>query len=203
MKEFPDESVKSGGDRRESIVRAAVGTLSRYGFRGATTRRIARDARVSEALLYKHFRSKSELLDAVLDHLVETFRAPCRSQTEFPCCSDRELLIWYARHLLAKAQRNPEEVRILLYAGLQGHRLAGEYQERQEQSALQELAARIQLGQEQGRYRKMSPIVAAHCFLSMIRSQVLKLVIFDKKFCLEDDVSWPEMFVEIFLRGIS
>lgn len=51
----------SAEERRDSILQAAVPLFARCGFRGTTTREIAAAARVSEALLYRHFPSKEVL----------------------------------------------------------------------------------------------------------------------------------------------
>ncbi|RVX37953.1 TetR family transcriptional regulator [Nonomuraea polychroma] len=51
---------------RERILDAAEQALREFGIVGATTKRIARQAGCSEALLYKHFPSKETLLLAVL-----------------------------------------------------------------------------------------------------------------------------------------
>jgi len=51
---------------RDRIIDAAEQAISEYGVAGATTKRIAGLAGCSEALLYKHFASKEELLLAVV-----------------------------------------------------------------------------------------------------------------------------------------
>lgn len=53
-------------ERRVAIVAAAVPLFARKGFAGATTREIARDAGVSEALLFQHFPNKVALYQAIL-----------------------------------------------------------------------------------------------------------------------------------------
>jgi len=45
-------------DRRQLILQSALTVFATKGFDGATTREIAQEARVSEALLYRHFASK-------------------------------------------------------------------------------------------------------------------------------------------------
>jgi len=50
--------------RRQEIVLAAVPLFAARGLNGVTTRELASAARVSEALLYRHFGSKDELFDA-------------------------------------------------------------------------------------------------------------------------------------------
>jgi len=51
---------------RERILDAAADIMRRHGGAGATTKEIAKAAGYSEALLYKHFRDKEELLLSVL-----------------------------------------------------------------------------------------------------------------------------------------
>lgn len=57
---------RQAGSTRERIVDAADQAIRDHGSAGATTKRIARLADCSEALLYKHFSSKEELFLAVL-----------------------------------------------------------------------------------------------------------------------------------------
>src|ERR1700676_3028148 len=49
--------------RRRGIVDAAVPLFARKGFTGTTTKEIAEAARVSEALVFKHFPSKAALYE--------------------------------------------------------------------------------------------------------------------------------------------
>jgi AcrR family transcriptional regulator len=52
---------------RQRILEAAQKVFSRDGFQGATTREIAREAKVNEVTLFRHFRTRDELLrNAVL-----------------------------------------------------------------------------------------------------------------------------------------
>jgi len=53
--------------RREKIVDAALRTFSRHGFRGSTTRRLARAAGITEVTLFRYFPTKEKLFGAVLD----------------------------------------------------------------------------------------------------------------------------------------
>lgn len=53
-------------ERRKAIVEAATPLFARKGFAGATTKEIAGAARISEALLFKHFPTKSALYQEML-----------------------------------------------------------------------------------------------------------------------------------------
>lgn len=60
----------SYAERRQSIVSAAAIAFADHGLDGTTTKQIAAAARVSPALLYEHFPSKTALYRAVLRHLI-------------------------------------------------------------------------------------------------------------------------------------
>jgi TetR/AcrR family transcriptional regulator, transcriptional repressor of aconitase len=53
-------------ERRKGIVEAAMPLFARKGFAGTTTKEIAEAARVSEALVFKHFPSKAALYEEIL-----------------------------------------------------------------------------------------------------------------------------------------
>jgi AcrR family transcriptional regulator len=69
----------SAPERREAIVAAALRVFSEGSYAGATTAQIAREAGISEPILYRHFGSKKELyfacLDAVWGELRDSLRA--------------------------------------------------------------------------------------------------------------------------------
>src|SRR4029077_3420026 len=52
---------------RERLLDAAASIFSNKGIQGATTRQIALEAGVNEVTLFRHFKSKEQLLGAVLE----------------------------------------------------------------------------------------------------------------------------------------
>jgi AcrR family transcriptional regulator len=56
-------------ERRLALVETAVRVFSEGSYRGTTTAEIAREAGVSEPILYRHFASKRDLYLAALDHV--------------------------------------------------------------------------------------------------------------------------------------
>ena len=69
-RQIPKTSRKrlSAVDRRDQLIHAAVELFSKHGFDGTTTKSIAAEAGVSEAILYHHFTTKEDLYPAILDY---------------------------------------------------------------------------------------------------------------------------------------
>ncbi|MDX2276652.1 MAG: TetR/AcrR family transcriptional regulator [Hyphomonadaceae bacterium] len=61
----------NGADRRSSILEAASAVFAEYGYDGAKTQQIAKAAKVSEALVYRHFPTKLALYKAVLRKVIQ------------------------------------------------------------------------------------------------------------------------------------
>ena len=67
-------------ERREAIVRAALRVFTATSYAGATTAEIAREAGVTEPVLYRHFASKRDLWLACLDVAWDETRAMLREK---------------------------------------------------------------------------------------------------------------------------
>jgi AcrR family transcriptional regulator len=61
--------------RRLALVETAIRVFSDGSYRGTTTAEIAREAGISEPILYRHFASKRDLYLAALDHVWSNARA--------------------------------------------------------------------------------------------------------------------------------
>ena len=82
-------------DVRESLLKATIKLFGEVGTRGATTRRIAQEAGVNEVTLFRHFKSKDDLLESALETLVDIVAA--KSLPDNPVDPAAELTDW-ARH---------------------------------------------------------------------------------------------------------
>jgi AcrR family transcriptional regulator len=63
--------------RRRAVLDTACRVFSQTSYRGATTAEIAREAGISEPILYRHFGSKRDLYLACVDESWASFRAIC------------------------------------------------------------------------------------------------------------------------------
>jgi AcrR family transcriptional regulator len=111
---------------RDALLDAAIKLFAEAGARGATTRRIAQEAGVNEVTLFRHFRSKDELLEAALAHFAE--RVQNRPLPAEPVDPRAELLAWCRAHhrelyrrrsFIRKAMSEFEEHRQHCHHGMQ------------------------------------------------------------------------------------
>src|ERR1700680_614848 len=60
-------------DSRDDILKAAAGLFAGHGFHETSMSEVAREAQVSKALIFWHFKTKEELFLAVLNRLLEPY----------------------------------------------------------------------------------------------------------------------------------
>lgn len=83
-------------DARDALIEAALKVFADLGTRGATTRRIAQLADVNEVTLFRHFKSKDDLLQAALETF--TRRVQARTLPDNPVDPRAELVEWCRAH---------------------------------------------------------------------------------------------------------
>lgn len=121
-------------DVREALLRAAIKVFAETGTRGATTRRIAQEANVNEVTLFRHFKSKEDLLRAA----VQFFASQATTQTlpDHPQDPRAELVHWCRGH-----HRELHKVRALV------RRTMGEFEEHPDNCA-QSMQASVRIADE-------------------------------------------------------
>jgi len=69
-------------DKREAILRAAIGVFAHNGYFNSKVADIAREAGVADGTVYLYFKSKEEILHSIFDRSVEEAVAEARQQLE-------------------------------------------------------------------------------------------------------------------------
>ena len=114
-------------ERRDQILQVAMRLFAERGFRGTTTKEIAQAAGVSEAMVFRHFANKNELYRAIIDHKAcnPEMNSPLEKLRELAATGDDYTLFHgLALNALNKHRDDPNFMRLLLYAALEGHELA-------------------------------------------------------------------------------
>ena len=198
----------TGEDRRQQIVTIAMRVFSERGFRGTTTREIARAAGVSEAIIFRHFATKEELYSAILDHKacagdmgeIRRNLAEAIAQGD-----DRAVFEGYARAMLEHHETDIEFMRLLLHSALEAHELFKMFWDRNVREMADFLCGYIRERQKAGSIRQMEPLIASRAFTGMIVNHSMVNNLFDRTRSLLDvsNESAAREFTEILLRGIG
>lgn len=140
--------------RRLQILRSAIKVFAQHTYHGATTRGIAEEAGVTEALIYRYFGSKrvlfTEAIDATAGHIVAGLNRELHIHEADPRQALRACLAYY----IGLLERSEDSARMLFLVlselGAQDVRAAYLPHQR---DALKTLAAAITRWQEQGLVR--------------------------------------------------
>jgi AcrR family transcriptional regulator len=101
---LPKRLISSSADKTgQRLLDAAAEVLNRCGIQGATTREIARRAGVSEVTLFRHFKSKEQLLRAVLQRGLAAEAAILDEHSSW-----KESMDNYARHYYSLWDKNKD-----------------------------------------------------------------------------------------------
>ena len=196
-----------GIERRSGIIRAATRLFSEKGFRGATTRELASNVGVSEPVLYQHFSNKKDLYRAILEEqaFVGDRDIPELVPPESPE-GDLDYLTRLANGMIDWHTSDPSFIRLLLFSALEDHELfevSEKFYDRYSKLLFSGLSQYFEKRTQQGVFREVDPVVAAHAFVALVAHYSLHLTIF-KKAC--PDVPREEAvsgFVDIFLEGMK
>jgi AcrR family transcriptional regulator len=106
----------SSDDRRSEISAAARELFAVNGYHATTTRQLAKAAGVSDALLYRHFESKQDLLAHVIDEAISTFGSlpPLKRMADL---TTAQLLTRLGQGFLERVGSNIDLIKILIEGG--------------------------------------------------------------------------------------
>lgn len=200
----------TGDKRREQILQTAVNLFSHRGFSGTTTKEIARAAGVSEAMVFRHFSTKSELYDAILGN------KDCHDGIRFPWDEntilqdaiknkdDFAVFFNFALNALTKQQEDENFMRLLFYSALEEHELAERFFSEFVARLYEFIGDYVKTRQEDGVMREINPRLVVRAFLGMMIHHSLNNILWDKKRRLLDitNEEAAKNFAEIVLHGV-
>ncbi len=199
----------SGGERRSQILQIAIGLFSKKGFSGTTTKEIARIAGVSEAMVFRHFATKSELYHAILDYKACEGGTPTSFEWADEAMAkkdDREVFCRLMLNALNRHERDPEFMRLLFHSALEEHELADMFVRQNIVPMYDFLSKYIAKRQKDGAIRKdIEPRVIIRAFVGMMIHHSLNNTLWDTKRRLLDisNEEAARSFTEILLNGIN
>jgi TetR/AcrR family transcriptional regulator len=117
----------SGDDRRHQLIEVAIDLFAEKGFGGTTTREIAAAAGVTEAIIFRHFATKQDLYQAILDFKCARDAGGDwlgELQAFMDRNDDEGLFRFLLANILKFDRDDPRFARLLLHASLEGNELA-------------------------------------------------------------------------------
>ncbi|MFN2501755.1 MAG: TetR family transcriptional regulator [Pyrinomonadaceae bacterium] len=200
-----------GDERREQILQTAVNLFSQKGFKGTTTKEIARAAGVSEAMVFRHFSTKDELYGAILHNKscqdgVHTFLWEQNQTLVEAMKAKDDFAVFYNIAFDAMNKHHTDEafMRLLFYSALEEHELADRFFNEFISHVYDFIGGYIAQRQRDGAFRELNPKVAVRAFIGMLIHHSLNNILWDKNRNILD-ISNEEAarnFAEILLNGI-
>jgi len=190
--------------RHQQILAVATELFARQGFHGTTTRQIAEQAQVNEAILFRHFPRKEDLYWAVIEEkcreksmrewLVEQLAAPADEKT---------VLTGVAMALLEQNMSDTTLARLLLFSALEKHELSARFVKTYVAGFNDLLAEYIRRRIRAGVFRRVDPGLAARAFLGMVFHHFLvQEVLGERRFYKFDMREVCESFADIWVEGM-
>lgn len=202
----------TGDKRREQILQTAVNLFSQRGFKGTTTKEIARAAGVSEAMVFRHFANKEALYDAILDTKGcqdGVHRFPWEENATLQTAIEQkdDFAVFYNIAFDALNQHHSDVgfMRLLFYSALEEHVLADRFFHEFIERVYEFICGYIETRQRDGGFREINPRIVVRAFLGMLIHHSLNNILWDKTRRILN-VSTEEAaknFAEILLNGIK
>jgi len=193
----------AGEERRRQIIEAAATLFSRRGFRGTTTREIAKAVGVSEAMLFKHFATKEDLYADIIEaksHVEQLMDTLVKAASQG---DDAEVLRTLAREMIARTRADPTLMRLTFFSALEGHALSDMMFRSRVQQLDDFLSRYIARRIAAGAFRDVDPRQAAWNFTGMVAYHIQRRELFGQKPSrhLSGDRVVEEMIL-LFLNGV-
>ena len=199
----PKRKRMKADERRQEIIRAAMEVFARNGFGGSTTREIAENAGISEAMIYSHFRNKQELYAAIIDEKLQESEPLYYPLDAMRNKDDPRVFTTIVENYLRRHSEDTTFLRLLLFSALEGHELASMFVAGPVRKFFEFLADYIGERIEEGALKPVNPEISSRCLLGMVHYFVLVREIFgDDTLKLVDQNEAIETIVNLFCQGI-
>ena len=197
--------------RREQILQTAVTLFSQRGFKGTTTKEIAKAAGVSEAIIFRHFATKDELYGAILHSKscrdgLHRFPWESNDMLQEAIRAKDDYAVFYNLALQAMTNHQKDEgfMRLLFYSALEEHELADRFFGEFVSQVYGFVGEYVRERQADGVMRDINPRVVVRAFLGMLIHHSLNNILWDKQRRILDisNEEAAKNFAEIVLRGV-
>lgn len=194
------QSRASSNQRQASLINAAASLFAANGFTGTTTKRIAKAAGVSEALLFKYFPTKQALYTAILAEKAQYSGLREAVEDAAEKQDDVGLFTLLASYRIRKGA-DPTLFRLLLFSALEGHEMSDMFFQQQYRAFHDFLASYISRRIDNGAFRTVDPLLAARAFFGIVVHHRLLHDIYGLPMHLTHEKT-VAAYVSLFLGGL-
>jgi AcrR family transcriptional regulator len=199
----PKRKRMKADERRQEIIRAAMEVFARNGFGGSTTREIAENAGISEAMIYSHFRNKEDLYTAIIDEKLQESEPLYYPLDAIRNRDDQRVFTTIVSNYLNRHGEDTTFLRLLLFSALEGHELASMFVAGPVRKFFEFLADYIRERIDEGAFKPVNPEITSRCLLGMVHYFVLlREILADDTLNPIDPTAAIETIVNIFCEGI-
>ncbi|MCK4396737.1 TetR/AcrR family transcriptional regulator [candidate division WOR-3 bacterium] len=191
----------SGEERKKRIINASMKIFSKKGFQGTKTKEIAKAAGVSEAMIFKYFKTKNDIYNSIISSKVKDHSKEI-SDIQSKISNLPRVLKETILHVINLNEKDPTFLRLMLYSSLEEHRFAHIFVETHLSGNREAFARAIEKGIKMGAYRKVNPKLAAQIFEYLIGGYCIEQFVLGKNKPL-DKKEIAETIVDIFLNGLK
>lgn len=192
-------------DRRLQLLETALDFFSRKGFGGTTTKEIAAAAGVTEAIIFRHFPTKQDLYNAVLDHhhhngQIGECIALCKTCMEHN--DDEGLFRTIIEKIIEGHRRDLRGHRAVLFAALEGHETGLQHAREISFPIYELLHQYVARRQSEGALREGNPgaIIAAVAGMASHYAALTQMFGFPAN---SSDRQMADSFIAILMHGIQ
>jgi AcrR family transcriptional regulator len=199
----PKKKRMTGDERRRKIIQAAMDVFSRSGFSGATTRKIAQKAGISEAMIYSHFKDKEDLYSAIIDQKMQESEPLYYPLDAMRKKDDKRVFETIVSNFMQRYSEDTTFLRLLLFSALEGHELAGMFVSGPVRRFFGFLAEYVRERMDEGAFKAVNPEIASRCLVGMVHYFILLKKIYGDETLQSIELNETiETMINIFCRGI-
>jgi AcrR family transcriptional regulator len=155
-------------DRSKQIIEEATRLFGQDGYKKVTIKQLAAACGITDAALYRHFRSK----EAIYAEVLKSVEARLVDQEVLDRIAEEKnievLLKRLAEHIIEFFGRNPDLYRLLLYSALEGHERASQVFGMIRGRYIRYLVEQLDRLFDAGEIVEKNSEITARCFIGMV-----------------------------------
>jgi AcrR family transcriptional regulator len=164
---------KSTGARKTQIIAAARKLIIRKGSEHLTVRAIAKEVEITEAAIYRHFKSKREILLFLMNHLMDSMLQEVETRAAGGSSAAQNLYDLVAEHLTEIEQRRGMSYHVIAEIISLGDKKLNREVYQKLQLYIERIQGLLQKGMDEGEIRPdIDPAAAALLLFGMIQGLV-------------------------------